>query len=92
MNIPTILDHIDGGRMALLQFQHGFIWNQDQVRGPRDSFYRRRPAGSLLTWVMAPAGADHRGGGAASEHGMRYFTFTESFRQSILEQVLAASP
>ena len=29
----VILDHIDSGHMALPEFQRGYAWNCDQVRG-----------------------------------------------------------
>jgi hypothetical protein len=40
MKISTILDHIDSGHMALPEFQRGYVWNRDQVRGLFDSLYR----------------------------------------------------
>ena len=33
MNITTILDQIDMGSIALPEFQRGYVWNRDQVRG-----------------------------------------------------------
>ena len=48
MKISTILDHIDGGSMALPEFQRGYVWNRDQVRGLMQSLYRKYPVGSLL--------------------------------------------
>ena len=33
MKVSTILDHIDSGHMALPEFQRGYVWNRDQVRG-----------------------------------------------------------
>jgi hypothetical protein len=48
MKISTILDHIDSGHMALPEFQRGYVWNRDQVRGLFDSLYRRHPVGGLL--------------------------------------------
>lgn len=50
MNITTILDQIDMGSIALPEFQRGYVWNRDQVRGLMDSLYRRHPVGSLLVW------------------------------------------
>ena len=47
MKISTILDHIDSGHMALPEFQRGYVWNRDQVRGLLDSLYRRHPVGGL---------------------------------------------
>jgi len=45
MKISTILDHIDSGHMALPEFQRGYVWNRNQVRGFFDSLYRRHPVG-----------------------------------------------
>lgn len=64
MKISTILDHIDSGHMALPEFQRGYVWNRDQVRGLFDSLYRRHPVGGLLVWVTQSSTAAHRGDGA----------------------------
>lgn len=61
MKISTILDHIDSRHMALPEFQRGYVWNRDQVRGLFDSLYRRHPVGGLLVWVTESKTADHRG-------------------------------
>jgi len=63
MKIATILDHVDNGHMALPEFQRGYVWNRDQVRGLFDSLYRRHPIGGLLVWVTESKNADHRGDG-----------------------------
>ena len=63
MKISTILDHIDTGRMALPEFQRGYVWNRDQVRGLMNSLYRRHPVGSLLVWATQSEGAQYRGDG-----------------------------
>ena len=54
MRVSTILDNIDNGRMALPQFQRGYVWNGNQVRAFMDSMYRRHPVGSLLAWNTEP--------------------------------------
>ncbi len=64
MKISTILDHIDSGHMALPEFQRGYVWNRDQVRGLFDSLYRRHPVGGLLVWATESNTAAHRGDGA----------------------------
>ena len=64
MKISTILDHIDSGHMALPEFQRGYVWNRDQVRGLFDSLYRRHPVGGLLVWATEAKTATHRGDGA----------------------------
>jgi len=61
VKISTILDHIDGGSMALPEFQRGYVWNREQVRGLMDSMYRKHPVGSLLVWVTSTDNADTRG-------------------------------
>ena len=63
MKISTILDYIDNGHMALPEFQRGYVWNSDQVRGLFDSLYRRHPIGGLLVWATESKTAAHRGDG-----------------------------
>lgn len=63
MKISTILDHIETGHMALPEFQRGYVWNRDQVRGLFDSLYRRHPVGGLLVWVTQSNTAAYRGDG-----------------------------
>lgn len=63
MKISTILDHIDSGHMALPEFQRGYVWNRDQVRGLFDSLYRRHPVGGLLVWTTESKTATYRGDG-----------------------------
>ena len=63
MKISTILDHIDSGHMALPEFQRGYVWNREQVRGLFDSLYRRHPVGGLLIWATESKTATHRGDG-----------------------------
>jgi hypothetical protein len=61
MKISTILDYIDSGHMALPEFQRGYVWNRDQVRGLFVSLYRRHPVGRLLVWATESKTATHRG-------------------------------
>ncbi|QDU56723.1 GmrSD restriction endonuclease domain-containing protein [Aeoliella mucimassa] len=61
MKIETILDQIDLGSMALPEFQRGYVWNRDQVRGLMYSLYRKHPVGSLLVWVTKAESATSRG-------------------------------
>src|SRR6188474_1017535 len=63
MKISTILDHIDSGHMALPEFQRGYVWNRDQVRGLFDSLYRRHPVGGLLVWATESKTTAYRGDG-----------------------------
>jgi len=63
VKVSTILDHIDSGHMALPEFQRGYVWNRDQVRGLFGSLYRRHPVGGLLVWATESKTATHRGDG-----------------------------
>lgn len=63
MKISTLLDYIDNGHMALPEFQRGYVWNRDQVRGLFDSLYRKHPVGGLLIWATESKTAVYRGNG-----------------------------
>ena len=67
MKISTILDQIDLGAMALPEFQRGYVWNRDQVRGLMTSLYKRHPVGSLLVWVTKTESAEVRGDSKAPQ-------------------------
>lgn len=54
--LSAILDQIDSGSVLLPQFQRGYVWKRDQVRGLMRSLYLGYPVGSLLTWETR---ADH---------------------------------
>ena len=64
MKIQMILDQIDLGSMALPEFQRGYVWNRDQVRGLMSSLYHRHPVGGLLVWITKAEEASVRGDGA----------------------------
>jgi len=61
MQISNILNYIDNGHMALPEFQRGYVWGGDQVRGLFNSLYRRHPVGGLLVWATQAEGARYRG-------------------------------
>lgn len=63
MQISSILDYIDNGHMALPEFQRGYVWGREQVRGLFQSLYRGHPVGSLLVWATDASTASHRGNG-----------------------------
>ncbi|MFT4039647.1 MAG: DUF262 domain-containing protein [Thermomicrobiales bacterium] len=69
MKIDTILSQIDLGVMALPEFQRGYVWNRDQVRGLMDSLYLKHPVGGLLVWVTKTDDDIIRGDGAPSPQG-----------------------
>ncbi len=61
MKVSDILNQIEGGSMALPQFQRGYVWNREQVRGVMGSLYRGWPIGGLLAWVTSADTAEPRG-------------------------------
>ena len=67
MKISTLLDQIDNGQMALPEFQRGYVWNRDQVRGLMTSLYKRYPVGSLLSWATDAKSVGHRGDQALNQ-------------------------
>jgi hypothetical protein len=59
--LAAILDQIDSGSVLLPEFQRGYVWNRDQVRGLMRSLYRGYPVGGLLTWETQADGSVIRG-------------------------------
>ncbi len=49
-SIQNLLGEIGHSEILLPEFQRGYVWNRDQVRGLMQSLYRRHPTGHLLTW------------------------------------------
>ena len=60
--LGTILDQIDSGTVLLPEFQRGYVWNRDQVRGLMRSLYMGHPVGGLLVWVAETNPGSVRGG------------------------------
>ncbi|WP_017555563.1 GmrSD restriction endonuclease domain-containing protein [Nocardiopsis baichengensis] len=60
--LSTLLDQIDAGTVLLPEFQRGYVWNRDQVRGLMRSVYRDHPVGGLLLWETSAADVSVRGG------------------------------
>jgi uncharacterized protein with ParB-like and HNH nuclease domain len=56
--LAAIPDQIGSGSVLLPEFQRGYVWNRNQVRGLMRSLYRGYPVGlyrgypvgGLLTW------------------------------------------
>ena len=49
-SIENLLGEISHGEILLPEFQRGYIWSRDQVRGLMQSLYQKYPTGHLLTW------------------------------------------
>lgn len=61
MKIATLLDFIDHGTVVLPEFQRGYVWSRDQVKGLFQSLYQRFPIGGLLIWETTADSAALRG-------------------------------
>jgi len=56
--LNALLGQIDTETMVLPEFQRGYVWSRDQVRGLLRSLYLNYPVGGLLVWETdADAGA-----------------------------------
>jgi Protein of unknown function DUF262 len=64
--LAAILYQIDSGSILLPEFQRGYVWNRDQVRGLMRSLYLGYPVGSLLTWETHADGSAVRGEAAGT--------------------------
>ncbi|MCV7195930.1 GmrSD restriction endonuclease domain-containing protein [Mycobacterium angelicum] len=62
--LSTLLDEIDSGVILLPEFQRGYVWNRDQVRGLMRSLYRGYPVGGLLVWETTSDDITVRGAAA----------------------------
>ncbi|MCP3013138.1 DUF262 domain-containing protein [Nocardiopsis dassonvillei] len=60
--LSQLLDQVDSGTILLPEFQRGYVWNRDQVRGLMRSMYLSHPVGSLLLWETSDTGVSARGG------------------------------
>jgi len=59
--LESLLSQIDSGSMLLPEFQRGYVWNRDQVRGLLRSLYLGYPVGGLLVWETETTPDDVRG-------------------------------
>ena len=91
MKISNVLDFIDSGDMALPEFQRGYVWSRDQVRGLFESLYRRHPVGGLLVWVTESKSADRRGDGPIAPGNVRLLLDGQQ-RMSSLYGVVRGKP
>lgn len=64
--LSLTLHQIDSGTILLPEFQRGYVWNRDQVRGLMRSLYLCHPVGGLLFWETSAGDLSVRGGLAGS--------------------------
>ena len=61
VKISAILNNIELEQFALPEFQRGYVWGRENVRGLFDSLYRRYPVGGFLVWTTQPEAETVRG-------------------------------
>jgi hypothetical protein len=85
-----LLDEIDSGVVLLPEFQRGYVWNRDQVRGLMRSLYKQYPVGGLLMWETASDDITVRG--SASVGGTRQLLLDGQQRVTSLYGVIRGTP
>ena len=88
--LSTLLDEIDSGVVLLPEFQRGYVWNRDQVRGLMRSLYRAYPVGGLLVWETSSEDITVRGAAAGS--GTRQLLLDGQQRITSLYGVIRGTP
>ena len=88
--LSAILDQVDAGTVLLPEFQRGYVWNRDQVRGLMRSLYRGYPVGALLVWETDAACQAVRG--AASASGTRSLLLDGQQRVTTLYGIVRGTP
>lgn len=86
----TLLDQTDSETLLLPEFQRGYVWTRDQVRGLFRSLYRGYPVGSLLTWETDAGAAALRGSEVTS--GIRRILLDGQQRMTSLYGVIRGKP
>lgn len=64
--ISELIKDIKNGALILPEFQRGYVWDRNQVRGFLNSLYRGYPTGSFLIW-KTPTPPKVRGGAPADD-------------------------
>lgn len=67
MEISGILNQIELRQFVLPEFQRGYVWSREQVKGLFTSLYRRYPVGGFLVWSTRPDRGAVRGETAQPE-------------------------
>jgi hypothetical protein len=90
--LAGILHSIDTGTVLLPEFQRGYVWNRDQVRGLMRSLYLGYPVGSLLTWETQADGSMVRGDTSSGTSAVRVLILDGQQRLTSLYSVTRGRP
>ncbi|WP_062428723.1 GmrSD restriction endonuclease domain-containing protein [Herbidospora daliensis] len=88
--LSVLLHQIDNGTVLLPEFQRGYVWTRDQVRGLMRSLYKGYPVGGLLLWETEPEMASIRG--ASAEAGVRLLLLDGQQRITTLYGIMRGKP
>lgn len=88
--LGALLHQIEDRTILMPEFQRGYVWNRDQVRGLLRSLYRDYPVGSLLTWETEAASTAVRGDGGGE--GIRSLLLDGQQRMTTLFGVVKGEP
>lgn len=88
--LSVLLYQIDNGTVLLPEFQRGYVWNRDQVRGLMRSLYKGYPVGGLLLWQTEPDMASVRG--STPDGGIRLLLLDGQQRITSLYGVMRGKP
>ncbi|MFC5815133.1 GmrSD restriction endonuclease domain-containing protein [Nonomuraea harbinensis] len=88
--LSVLLHQIDNGTVLLPEFQRGYVWNRDQVRGLMRSLYKGYPVGGLLLWETEPDMASVRG--STPDGGIRRLLLDGQQRITSLYGVMRGKP
>lgn len=69
--INYLLDSIDNGQVVLPEFQRGYVWSRDQVKGLFQSLYQKFPVGGLLIWNTTADTTPIRGSNVRGPHTVK---------------------
>ncbi|WP_278265434.1 DUF262 domain-containing protein [Nocardia sp. AG03] len=89
--LSTLLDQIDAGIVLLPEFQRGYVWNRDQVRGLLRSLYLEHPVGGLLFWETDSDDIAYRGDSRAVS-GPRRLLLDGQQRMTTIYGVVRGTP
>jgi hypothetical protein len=92
LKVGAILEQIDLGKMALPEFQRGYVWNREQVRGLMESLYRRYPVGGLLIWETNIDHAKTRGDASPPTGGWVDLLLDGQQRMTSLYGIIRGNP
>ncbi|MGI8782169.1 MAG: GmrSD restriction endonuclease domain-containing protein, partial [Acidobacteriota bacterium] len=89
--VSDLIRDIQLGEFTLPEFQRGYVWNRQQVRGYLNSLYRNYPTGSFLIW-KTPHPPKLRGDIEVEEHRFYQLVLDGQQRLTSLYALIVGSP